>query len=515
MTRCAMNECTMDAVGTNEYCSMHRSGQRKRCHAEGCIKLAQWPSNHCKSHGGGYRCRFRGCDVSGIGPVFRCELHRGEEVESEEIKPGSSMTIKYRESMWCTEQDCTLSATAFTFLCKKHGGGRRCQLCAKFAKSKSLLCTTHNGSRNDGRRRCCSAPSCTKMSMANSDFCKHCKQHDSCMAIGCGRPVGPNSVLCPSHERDVADVTAAHLLSGVPPLDGGFPLAQQHKGVSKAPATAALLGAPNAGAAAAAANGRASQQHLFMSQMSQMTGLGDHVSLNSGGHPALMDPAMMHLRVRIESQQQLEQQQQHDMGDQQQRNAQTEQQQRMQQAAQQQQLTMMWQQGMMMQGMHGMGFGLLPGRLMDPMAAVAMGFGMQPGMVPGMVGMMQGHIMPGGMMPSGAAVPRMMTVPDGIGAPWDVTENLGTRCSLCRGKHTHRHDKRGCPDNPKNPNRPERLLEGRTRLPFSANDSPSDAGDSDSNNNPKNNNSNIQHGESESEEESARPRKVPRGNDAE
>jgi hypothetical protein len=39
-----------------------------------------------------------------------------------------------------------------------------------------------------------------------------------------------------------------------------------------------------------------------------------------------------------------------------------------------------------------------------------------------------------------------------------LEENPGTRCSFCKGKHRHRHDKRNCPG--------RRMLSGQQLLPF-------------------------------------------------
>jgi hypothetical protein len=96
------------------------------CGANGCTKLAQGPTNYCKGHGGGTRCKSAGCKKAARGGSDCCAVHGGGKR--------------------CKNFGCVKAAVGNDF-CRRHGGGRRCLTadCSGTARGSATMCSAHGG----------------------------------------------------------------------------------------------------------------------------------------------------------------------------------------------------------------------------------------------------------------------------------------------------------------------------------------------------------------------------------
>ena len=80
----------------------------------------------CAAHGGGKRCKVRGCKKSAVGGCVKCTSHGGGKR--------------------CQNEGCTKSAQSGTRFCVRHGGGKKCVVadCSKVARGKTGMCMLHN-----------------------------------------------------------------------------------------------------------------------------------------------------------------------------------------------------------------------------------------------------------------------------------------------------------------------------------------------------------------------------------
>jgi len=102
--RCKFEGCETSAERPSDYCKKHGGG--KRCQFEGCETSAECPTDYCKKHGGGKRCKFEGCKIAAQNPTDFCIKHGG--------------------GILCNFDGCKKASQGNGF-CKAHGGGIRCQ----------------------------------------------------------------------------------------------------------------------------------------------------------------------------------------------------------------------------------------------------------------------------------------------------------------------------------------------------------------------------------------------------
>eukprot|EP00850_Spirogloea_muscicola_P004639 SM000020S05989 [mRNA] locus=s20:220856:223495:- [translate_table: standard] len=164
--RCTADACKRSAEGQTGLCISHGGG--RRCQfplcpkgAQGCDKGAEGRTHLCKAHGGGKRCTFSGgklCTKSVHGGTNFCIAHGGgkrckEERCGKSARGKTDYCVRHGGGRRCCLEDCGKSAQGSTDYCKSHGGGRRCSWitdvetstpCAKFARSKAGLCSTHS-----------------------------------------------------------------------------------------------------------------------------------------------------------------------------------------------------------------------------------------------------------------------------------------------------------------------------------------------------------------------------------
>lgn len=171
--RCSTGGCTKSAQGATDYCKRHGGG--KRCLGKGCKNSAAGSTEYCSGHGGGKRCATKGCNKSAVGATDCCKRHGGgKRCAVEGCKNSARGATDYCSGHGggkrCATEGCKNSAVEATNYCKGHGGGTRCATegCVKSARGGTDYCVNHGG----GKR--CATEGCEKSAQGASDYCcKH------------------------------------------------------------------------------------------------------------------------------------------------------------------------------------------------------------------------------------------------------------------------------------------------------------------------------------------------------
>ena len=110
------------------------------------------------------------------------------------VARGSGLCKRHGGGKRCNALMCRNSARSGSDFCTSHGGGRRCTVesCKKGAEGSSFLCVTHGG----GKR--CNFEGCIKKDQGRG-FCKAHGGGRRCQATGCDKTVKTGSELCGTH----------------------------------------------------------------------------------------------------------------------------------------------------------------------------------------------------------------------------------------------------------------------------------------------------------------------------
>jgi len=203
---CEVSGCSWICAPYRRRCKRH--GGRRLCQQDGCEKFAQAPSSFCKGHGGGYRCQVSLCKTSAPGRSFRCKEHL-----SQWTVVGARITlVNILESKACGHPHCENAAVWSAYLCKIHGGGRRCtsEGCPKSASGATEFCVEHGG----GQR--CVKNGCRNSAVGRSKFCIRHGGGRRCKVKGCSRSARSSSDLCRGHQNGEAGPCKRRKLSAMP-----------------------------------------------------------------------------------------------------------------------------------------------------------------------------------------------------------------------------------------------------------------------------------------------------------
>jgi hypothetical protein len=190
--------CNKDARPPTDYCKAHGGG--KRCKHLECDKSARSPTDFCVIHGGGKRCKHLECNKSAIPPTDFCVIHGGgkrcKHLECDKAAQGSTDYCKaHGGGKRCKHLECDKSAISPTDYCKAHGGGKRCKHleCDKSAQGSTDFCVIHGG----GKR--CKHLECDKSARPPTDYCKAHGGGKRCKHLECDKAARPPTDFCVIH----------------------------------------------------------------------------------------------------------------------------------------------------------------------------------------------------------------------------------------------------------------------------------------------------------------------------